>query len=61
MTTELLVVRALERGFSFKDFEDLPIEFLLGCIIAHQNTTYREEEEETEEIIEAKQEDFDQW
>ena len=55
-----MVVRALERGFSLKDFEEMTIGFLIGCIVTYDNATY-ENNEDKEQIIEAEQSDFDNW
>ena len=61
LTTELLVVRALERGFSLKDFEGMTIGFLIGCIVTYNNVNFENDENKEDEIVEAGQEEFDQW
>lgn len=55
-----MVIRALERGFSLKDFEELTIGFLIGCIVTYNNVNFENEEKE-DEVIEATQEDFDSF
>ena len=51
----------MERGFSLKDFEEMTIGFLIGCIVTYNNVNFENEENEEDETIIATQEDFDNF
>ena len=56
LTTEILIVRALERGISLYDFENLTIGMIMDILI-----TYNNENIEDDGIREATQSDFDNF
>lgn len=60
MTTELLIVRSLERGILLKDFEDLTMGQIMDIIVTFNNLNLDKDEKE-EEIREATQSDFDNF
>ncbi|SHI75051.1 hypothetical protein SAMN02745975_00526 [Geosporobacter subterraneus DSM 17957] len=57
LTTELLMVRALERGLSLRDFEELTVGMIIGYIVTYNNCNVDEEDIERE----ATQADFDSF
>ncbi len=58
LTTELVILRALERGLILRDFEDLTFGTILGIIISYNNE--RLDENEVEDLVRsAAQADFD--
>lgn len=59
MTTDLILVRAKERGISFSDFEIMTVGMILDYIITYNNLNNKEDEEES--TIEATQSHFDSW
>ena len=54
----MLMVRAIERGLSLIDFENMTVGMILDYIITYNNLNIKEESEE-EQVREATQEDFD--
>lgn len=52
------MVRAIERGLSLNDFENMTVGMILDYIITYNNLNFKEENEE-EQVREATQEDFD--
>lgn len=56
MSTELLIIRALERGISLSDFENLTIGMIMDILITFNNENYIDED-----IRDASQQDFDSW
>lgn len=54
----MLMVRALERGLTLRDFEDLTVGMIIDYIITYNNLNVNEDEEE-DEVREATQADFD--
>jgi len=65
MTTELLVVRALERGLTLRDFEILTPGMIFGYIITWNNANLDKEEIESAakggKVHIATQADFDRF
>jgi hypothetical protein len=59
LTTELVVLRALERGLTLRDFEDLTFGMILGFITTYNNEHLDDDDEKEEVIREANQADFD--
>lgn len=60
MTTELLLLRAIQRGLTVSDFEHLTIGMIFGYIVAHNNE--RLDEDERDDIVhQAGQSDFDRF
>lgn len=53
----MLMVRALERGLTLRDFEDLTVGMIIDYIITYNNLNVNEDEED--EVREATQADFD--
>lgn len=53
----MLMVRALERGLTLRDFEDLTVGMIIDYIITYNNLNANEDEED--EVREATQADFD--
>lgn len=60
MTTELLVLRALERGLTLRDFEDMTPGMIVDYIITYNNDRLSEDERE-DKIRMATQADFDRF
>lgn len=60
MTTELIIVRSLERGLTLKDFEDMTVGMLLDVIITFNNL-HLEDDEKEEITREATQSDMDNF
>ena len=60
LTTELLMLRALERGLSLNDFENLTVGMILDYIIEYNNE-HLEDDEREDTIKQAGQYDFDMW
>lgn len=57
LSTELLIARALERGITLSDFDNLTIGMIMDIIITYNN----ENNFEDEDAREATQQDFDSW
>lgn len=57
LSTELLIARALERGITLSDFDNLTIGMIMDIIITYNN----ENNFEDEDTREATQQDFDSW
>lgn len=60
MTTETIMVGALKRGISLKDFNDMTVGMIVGYITEWNNLNLSDEDKE-EEIKEASQSDFDSF
>ena len=58
MSTELLIIRASERGITLSDFDNLTIGMIMDILITFNNENYTEDEED---IRVATQQDFDSW
>lgn len=58
LTTELIMVRALERGLSLRDFEILTVGMLLDYIVEYDNLNLSDEQMKSA-VIEAQQSHFD--
>lgn len=54
------MVRAIERGLSLVDFENMTVGMILDYIITYNNLNIKADDEE-DEIREATQEDFDKF
>lgn len=62
MTTEILFLRATQRGLCLSDFENMTIGMVVDIIITYNNEHLDEgEEEEEEDVRMATQADFDRW
>lgn len=61
LTTELVLMRSIERGLSLKDFEDLTMTMIMNYIITYNNEKIKDEDEEDITIREATQADYDRW
>jgi len=59
LTTDILIVRALERGITLADFEVLTIGMIMDLIITFNNDNYEDTTEENVRM--ATQADFDRW
>jgi hypothetical protein len=57
LSTELLIARALERGITLSDFDNLTIGMIMDIIITYNNESNSEEDDTRE----ATQHDFDNW
>jgi len=60
MTTELLMIRALERGLSLRDFEDMTPGMIVDYIITYNNDRLDQEDME-DEYRPATQADYDRF
>ena len=60
MTTELVMLRAIERGLTLRDFEDLTLGMITGFITTYNNERLGEDEKE-DSVRRATQADFDRW
>jgi len=58
LSTELLIIKALERGITLSDFDNLTIGMIMDILITFNNENYSEDEED---IREATQQDYDSW
>ena len=54
------MVRALERGLTLSDFNEMTVGMIVGYITTYNNLNIKEESEE-EQVREATQEDFDKF
>ncbi len=59
MTTEFIMVRALERGLSLRDFDILTVGMIIDYIVEYDNLLSDEEDEEPVRM--ANQLDFDSF
>jgi len=57
------MLRAIERGLTLNDFENLTVGMILGFITTFNNDHLDDEEDEEKEdkVIMASQEHFDRW
>jgi len=60
LTTELLMLRAIERGLSLVDFEDLTLGMIIGFITTYNNERLTDDEKE-DSVRMATQADFDRF
>ena len=60
LTTELVMLRALERGLTLRDFEDLTFGMITGYIIAYNNERLDGDDKE-DNVRTAVQADFDRF
>lgn len=60
MTTEKLMLRALERGLTLSDFEVMTVGMLIGFIIEYNNE-HLDDEERQDDVRMATQSDFDNF
>ena len=58
MTTELIMLRAIERGLTLNDFENLTFGMILGFITTYNNERLDSDERE-DDTRQATQTDFD--
>ena len=58
MSTELLIIKALERGITLSDFDNLTIGMIMDILITFNNENYAEDETD---IRDAGQSDYDNW
>jgi hypothetical protein len=56
----LLILRAIERGLTLRDFEDLTLGMIIGFIVTYNNERLEEDEKE-DGVRMATQADFDRW
>jgi hypothetical protein len=54
------MLRALERGLTLRDFEDLTLGMIIGYITAYNNEHLSDDERE-DTVRQATQADFDRW
>lgn len=59
MTTEILILRALERGLSLSDFNEMTIGMIIDFIVTYNNESSKDENED--EVRNATQSDFDRF
>ena len=60
ITTEKIILRAVERGLSLSDFDEMTVGMIIDFIVTYNNENLTEEEKE-EEMRSATQADFDRW
>ena len=60
MTTETLMIRAIERGLTLRDFDEMTPGMVIGYIIAYNNERLNEDEKE-DQVIMATQSHFDSF
>ena len=58
MTTEILMLRALERGLSLSDFDYMTVGMIIDFIVTYNNERIEDQEEEPRQ---ASQDDFDRF
>ena len=58
MSTDLLIIRALERGITLSDFDNLTIGMIMDILITFNNENMTDEVDDTRD---ATQEDYDNW
>ena len=58
LTTEVLMVRALERGLTLSDFQEMTVGMIIDYITTYNNLNLSEEEKE-DEVRMATQADYD--
>lgn len=58
MSTDLLIIRALERGITLSDFDNLTIGMIMDILITFNNENMTDEVDDTRY---ATQEDYDNW
>ena len=60
ITTEKIILRAIERGLSLKDFEEMTVGMIIDFIVTYNNENLTDEEKEAE-VRNATQDDYDRW
>ncbi len=60
MTTELVMLRAIERGLTLRDFEELTLGMILGYVVIYNNE-HLDDNEKEDTVRQATQVDFDRW
>ena len=60
MTTELVMLRALERGLTLRDFEHLTLGMIIGFITTYNNE-HLDDNEKEDTVRTATQADFDRF
>ena len=60
MTTELVMLRALERGLTLRDFEYLTLGMIIGFITTYNNE-HLDDNEKEDTVRQATQVDFDRF
>ena len=58
MTTEILMLRALERGLSLSDFDYMTVGMIIDFIVTYNNERIEDQEEKSRQ---ATQDDFDRF
>jgi len=61
LTTEILIIRALERGLSLSDFSEMTIGMIIDFIVSYNNENSKDEDNTDEEVRVANQSDFDRF
>lgn len=61
LTTEILMLRAIERGLCLKDFEDLTVGMIVGFITAYNNEQSSSGDDEQDKTRVATQADFNSF
>lgn len=60
MTTELVMLRAIERGLTLRDFEHLTLGMILGYVVTYNNE-HLDDNEKEDTVRTATQADFDRF
>jgi hypothetical protein len=60
LTTELVMLRAIERGLTLRDFEDLTLGMIIGFITTYNNE-HLDDNEKEDTVRTATQADFDRF
>ena len=56
----MLMLRAIERGLSLRDFEEMTPGMIIGYIVTFNNE-HLDDDEKKDEVRMATQSDFDRW
>jgi len=60
LTTELVMLRAIERGLTLRDFEELTLGMILGYVVTYNNE-HLDDNEKEDTVRQATQVDFDRF
>lgn len=60
MTTELVMLRAIERGLPLSEFENMTFGMITDFVVSYNNDHLKEEEKESG-VVMARQADFDRY
>jgi hypothetical protein len=60
LTTELVMLRAIERGLTLRDFEHLTLGMILGYVVTYNNE-HLDDNEKEDTVRTATQADFDRF